>query len=88
MVNTPHADFVLESREHLQLLERSLLALEKATSPEARNDCIDSSLRAVHSLKGNAGFLGFQAVQRLAHAMESVLENFRDHVHSPPTAVV
>lgn len=88
MVNTPHADFVLESREHLQLLERSLLALEKATSPEARNDCIDSSLRAVHSLKGNAGFLGFQTVQRLAHAMESVLENFRDHVHSPPTAVV
>jgi two-component system chemotaxis sensor kinase CheA len=88
MVNTPHADFVLESREHLQLLERSMLALEKATSPEARNACIDSSLRAVHSLKGNAGFLGFQSVQRLAHATESVLENFRNHVHSPPVAVV
>lgn len=88
MVNTPHADFVLESREHLQLFERSMLALEKATSPEARNDCIDSSLRAVHSLKGNAGFLGFQTVQRLAHATESVLENFRNCVHSPPIAVV
>jgi two-component system, chemotaxis family, sensor kinase CheA len=88
MANSPHADFVLESREHLQLFERSMLALEKATSPEAINDCIDSSLRAVHSLKGNAGFLGFQTVQRLAHATESVLENFRNHSYSPPTAVV
>ncbi len=88
MVNTPHADFVLESREHLQLFERSMLALEKAASPEARIDCIDSSLRAVHSLKGNAGFLGFQTVQRLAHAIESVLENFRNRSNSPPIAVV
>jgi two-component system chemotaxis sensor kinase CheA len=88
MVNDAQADFILESREHLQVFERSLLALECAHSAQQVRDCIDASLRAMHSLKGNAGFLGFQTLQKLAHATESVLENYRNQTDAPPAAVV
>lgn len=87
MVETPYAEFILESREHLQLFETSMLALERAQGDEIRR-CIDTSFRAVHSLKGNAGFLGFQTLQRLAHATESVLEQFRGSLSVPPNHVV
>lgn len=88
MANDSHADFVLESREHLQVFERSMLALERVGDAQNVRECIDASLRAIHSLKGNAGFLGFHAIQKLAHAIESVLENFRNQSVAPPISVV
>ena len=88
MANDSHADFVLESREHLQVFERSMLALERGGDAQNVRECIDASLRAIHSLKGNAGFLGFHAIQKLAHAIESVLENFRNQSVAPPVSVV
>ena len=87
MADSPHADFVLESREHLQVFERSMLAIEKAAGSEVAY-LIDASFRVVHSLKGNSGFLGFHAVQRLAHATEELLENYRGTNDTPPTHVV
>ncbi len=88
MAHESHAEFILESREHLQVVEGSLLALERADSAQQICQCVDASLRAIHSLKGNAGFLGFHPVQQLAHATESVLENYRDLTVAPPSAVV
>lgn len=87
MTDSRYTDFVLESREHLQVFERSMLALEKATGGEVAN-LIDASFRVVHSLKGNSGFLGFHAVQKLAHATEEILENYRGANRTPPTPVV
>ena len=87
MADSRYADFVLESREHLQVFEKSMLALEKATGGEVTG-LIDASFRVVHSLKGNSGFLGFHAVQRLAHATEELLENYRGANCTPPTNVV
>ena len=86
--NTLRTDFVVESREHLQVLENSMLSIENAVGDSEVREFIDVSLRAVHSLKGNAGFMGFHKLQNLAHATESVLENYRDSSVAPPRSVV
>jgi two-component system chemotaxis sensor kinase CheA len=75
----PHADeFVTQAREHLAALEDVLLSLE---GPDAGADPrvrIDRCLRIVHSIKGDAGFLGFTGIRTLANAIETVLEVMRD----------
>jgi two-component system chemotaxis sensor kinase CheA len=81
-------EFVIESREHLLHFEESLLALEKLDTAAARKEQIDRSLRAIHSLKGDAGFLGFTPLRTLAHAMESLLEEHRSGEQPLPTSVV
>lgn len=87
MSESKFSEFVLESREHLQVFERSMLALEKADDVQ-RMDSIDAGFRAVHSLKGNSGFFGFPAIQRLAHATESILETYRASNAPPPVQAV
>ena len=86
MTDSRYADFVLESREHLQVFEKSMLALERANGSEVA-DLIDASFRVVHSLKGNAGFLGFHAVQKLAHATEEILENYRASISATNASI-
>jgi two-component system chemotaxis sensor kinase CheA len=71
-------EFVTQAREHLTDLEQVLLALEKPSEPAANRERIDRCLRLVHSLKGDAGFLGYTAIRTLANAMETVLEAIRN----------
>ena len=87
-MNNQRTEFIVESREHLAQFERSLLALERASSGEQSRSLIEQSLRAVHSLKGDSGFLGFVTLRNLAHAMESALEDYRDGAHLPSEAVI
>ncbi|MBL8726608.1 MAG: chemotaxis protein CheW [Planctomycetes bacterium] len=68
-------DFVTESREHLANVESDLLILEQGGGPF--EDTVNRVFRAVHSVKGVAGFLGFENINRLAHAMESVFDLVR-----------
>ncbi len=78
MLSDPNliAEFVVESLEHLEAIEPLLLELEKrgATEPEGLNEIF----RAVHSIKGAAGFLGLENVSALSHALESLLMRLRD----------
>jgi two-component system chemotaxis sensor kinase CheA len=74
--------FFEESLEGLEQLEAGLLSLER--SPEASADTINDVFRAAHSIKGGAGSFGLAEVGGLAHAMESLLEEFRSG-HSAPT---
>ena len=68
-------DFVTESREHLESIESQVLTLERdATNLEA----IHSVFRSFHTIKGLAGFLGFQIVQEVSHEVETVLDLARD----------
>jgi len=87
-MNDVRSEFIVESREHLAVFERSLLSLEKATSGSESRLLIQHGLRAVHSLKGDSGFLGFVTIRQLAHAMESLLEDYRDGVRLPSTEIV
>ncbi|HZZ73875.1 MAG TPA: chemotaxis protein CheW [Pirellulales bacterium] len=68
-------DFLVESYENLDQLDRDLLALEQ--DPAAR-DTMSSVFRTVHTIKGTCGFLGFGKLEHLAHAGENLLSKLRD----------
>lgn len=71
------SDFVTESREHLSSIEPDLLTMEQLGS-SAPAEVINRVFRAIHSIKGGAGFFAFENLKRLSHAMESVLMQVRD----------
>ncbi|MEM0952228.1 MAG: chemotaxis protein CheA [Cyanobacteria bacterium P01_H01_bin.74] len=80
-------EFVTESKEHLASIEPDLLALEK-NGRSAGNDIINSVFRAIHSIKGAAGFFGLEALKSLSHVMESVLMMVRDGTLEPTSEVM
>lgn len=69
-------EFVIESLEHIRDVEPLLLQMEEAGSAEM--DDLNSIFRAVHSIKGAAGFLGLADIQRLSHVGETLLMRLRD----------
>jgi two-component system, chemotaxis family, sensor kinase CheA len=71
----PHsADFIAEAKEHLAEVCDQLLRLESAAG-DALTSAQEKMLRAVHSVKGGAGFFGFRTIETVAHRMESLLES-------------
>ena len=84
-----HADeFVTQAREHLTVLEHVLLSLEKPDAGTDVRERIDRCLRIVHSIKGDAGFLGYTSIRTLANAIETVLEVMRDEDGLAPAPAV
>jgi two-component system, chemotaxis family, sensor kinase CheA len=69
------ADFFIEAREHLVNIEARLLELEQ--TPE-NAEAINSLFRSFHTLKGLAGFLEFNAIQEVAHEVETLLDLARN----------
>jgi two-component system, chemotaxis family, sensor kinase CheA len=68
--------FLAESRDHLERAEESLLVLGK----EPGNDeAIQACFRALHSIKGCAGFFDLVRLQDLSHACEQLLHRIRTH---------
>jgi two-component system, chemotaxis family, sensor kinase CheA len=66
--------FFEEAQEHLAATEASLLRLDpQAPSPDELN----AIFRAVHSIKGSAGMLGFEEIGALAHVFENLLDLLR-----------
>jgi len=81
------AEFVAESREHLSVVEPDLLAMEDLGA-KVSQEVINRVFRAIHSLKGGAGFFAFEALKRLSHAMEGVLMLVRDGKLQPTPEVM
>lgn len=76
------ATFFAESEECLDQLETGLLSLE--TSPgEDVSTVVNDVFRAAHSIKGGAGSFALTEIGSLAHAMESVLDDFRSRRLTP-----
>jgi chemotaxis protein histidine kinase CheA len=71
-------EFVDEAREHLADIEAQLLQIE-ALGSDFDDDLVNTVFRAIHSIKGAAGFLGLQTINRLSHSLENVLGKFREH---------
>ena len=69
------AEFLAESLESLDRLDRDLLALER--DPGSR-EVLASIFRTMHTIKGTCGFLGFGRLERVAHAAENLLSGMRD----------
>lgn len=68
-------EFLAESRENLDLLDRELVALERDPAGQQR---IAGIFRAVHTIKGTAGFLDFKQLESVTHAGENLLSRLRD----------
>ncbi len=66
--------FVSESKEHLGVLNTSLLELEKNPT---NTSLVNEIFRVAHTLKGMAATMGFDKVTGLTHSMENVLDKFR-----------
>ena len=79
------ADFVTESREHLATVETDLMRLEEGG---ADSETVNKVFRAVHSVKGVAGFLGLQRINELAHVLESTLDLVRKNRLEPSGSLV
>ena len=69
------AEFLVESHENLDQLDRDLVALEAA--PESR-DLLASIFRTIHTIKGTSGFLAFSKLESLTHVGENLLARLRD----------
>ena len=67
-------EFVVEAEDNLQKVEENLLELEKDPQNE---ELLNATFRAMHTLKGGAGFLGLNAIVEVAHAAEDVLGKLR-----------
>ncbi len=67
--------FQSETLDLLAQVEAQLLELEKG--PNDRN-IVDRIFRHVHTIKGNAGFLGFDAIERVCANLEDVLDSLRN----------
>ncbi len=68
-------EFLLESRENLDQLDRELVGLEE---DPRNNQRLASVFRTVHTIKGTAGFFQFAKLESVAHAGESLLSKLRD----------
>ena len=68
-------EFLIESYENLDRLDRDLVMLEK--SPNDR-EILASVFRTIHTIKGTSGFLAFNKLGAVAHVGESLLGRLRD----------
>src|SRR6266446_3730997 len=68
-------DFLVESYENLDRLDRDLVGLEK--NPHDR-DALAGVFRTIHTIKGTCGFLGFPQLEKVAHVGENLLTRLRD----------
>ncbi|MCC6928534.1 MAG: chemotaxis protein CheA [Gemmatimonadaceae bacterium] len=82
--------FLTEARDHLVAINQALIALEhipRASQPAAgagdgasdgaTRASVDALFRAVHTVKGMSGVMGYVAVGSLSHAMETLLARVR-----------
>ncbi len=68
-------EFLLETHEGLDGLDRHLLDLER--DPHNK-DIINTIFRVVHTIKGTCGFLGLKRLEAVSHTTESVLGRLRE----------
>ncbi|QBI21255.1 histidine kinase [Egibacter rhizosphaerae] len=68
-------EFLVESHESLDRLDRDLLALE---NDPADAQALERIFRDLHTIKGTCGFLGFAILESVAHSGENLLGKLRD----------
>src|SRR5271163_3830294 len=68
-------DFLVESYENPDRLDRDLVGLEK--NPQDR-EALAGVFRTIHTIKGTCGFLGFDKLEKVAHVGENLLTRLRD----------
>jgi len=71
-------DYFAEAEEHLSVIRRDLLALEKNVGqPSLDAALIEELFRSFHSLKGVAGMVDHRETEAMAHELEQALRAIR-----------
>ncbi|HEY9766335.1 MAG TPA: chemotaxis protein CheA, partial [Chroococcales cyanobacterium] len=79
--------FVMESMEYLDGIESDLLLIE-SNGENIDLELVNKVFRAIHSIKGSAGCLGFTRIMELSHTLENILSLVREKNLSPTLHVV
>jgi len=69
-------EFVIEAKAHIAEMEVGLLHMEEG---EDGDDTINEIFRAAHSIKGTASFFELNKIVELAHIIENIFGEFREH---------
>lgn len=77
------ATFATEAQEHLQLISKLLLELEKSVSPAMEISVIENIYREAHSLKGASRAVDLSSIEKICQAMESVFAAWKRQSASP-----
>ncbi len=72
-------DFLVETVEHLEEMEGSLLNLERAPGNQRT---LDDIFRSAHTIKGAAEYLGMVRIADLSHQLENLLDQMRRNAKS------
>jgi len=75
-------DYLSECNHHLAIIETDLLTIEKGKG-EADAELLNRVFRAVHSIKGGAGYFDLVKIRELAHQTEDVLALIRSRKLAP-----
>lgn len=67
--------YVSEVKELLESVQRDIIALK---SNEDVSEILSKLLRNLHTIKGNSRMLGFNTVEKLAHAIEDIYKSVKD----------
>ncbi|MGB8262230.1 MAG: Hpt domain-containing protein, partial [Terracidiphilus sp.] len=78
-------EFLIESQEGLDRMERCLTELEERPQ---ETGLLAEIFRSVHTIKGTTGFLGFKRLETLAHAGENLLGLLREGKLEASQAVI
>lgn len=74
-MSTLIAEFVAETTDNLDRVDQDFVALEKQPDDP---EILARIFRALHTIKGSCGFLGFARLEALAHSGESLLGMLRE----------
>jgi two-component system, chemotaxis family, sensor kinase CheA len=78
-------EFLVETEEMIELLDQRFISLESDPTNRAM---LDEIFRAMHSMKGSGGFLGFTRLVDVAHRAENILNKLRQgEIAVTPTVI-
>ncbi len=69
------SEFITEAGESLDRIEPLFVELEQKGHDA---DMLNDIFRSMHTIKGAAGFLGFQSIVDVAHSSENIMKKLRD----------
>ncbi len=67
-------EFISKAEEDLEIIESCAIELERDIE---NSDIINKMFRSFHNIKGSSGFVGQNAIQRVAHQTETLLDGCR-----------
>ena len=88
-MNAELQEFLAESDEMLDQFDRELSACRTAQAKgQPVRAILDSAFRALHTIKGTAGFFDLVTIEGLAHVVEQVLDRLRSGKLDPHPVVL